>query len=739
MSLRAKVLLALVCVMASSFILGFAILKSLVSPAFDELQSRLAENDVSRAERALEAMARYMDTLGNEYAQWDDTYAFIQGEHPSYIAENIYTNFFRDFDVNIWLFYDTQGRLVWGKALDLATGEVMPLDRVLFEPLTPRHTLLAHDSAKSFVAGLVETRRGPTVVISRPIVHTEGEGPVMGSVIFGRFLDAHKLAELRDQTQVDLRISASSGDGLSALDRAAFDELESSGAATVRHESSELVAYYAILPDIHGAPSFLLRVQTPREAAALGTNALNGALIFLLLTGLLLMVVMWIFFRRLVVEPVAVLRKHILGIRESGDLTERLSMQRSDELGDLANQFDAMTGELEVTRQEMARARDAALEVARLKSEFLANMSHEIRTPMNCVMGMTELLLGTQLDQQQKRFAQSIQQSADGLLVVINDILDLSKLEAGRVELESREFELRALIEEVVFPFTASAQAKGLEMMCEIPADLGIGYRGDPDRLRQILINLIGNAIKFTHRGEVVVGVEESAAERRMRFFVRDTGIGISEEDQQHIFDSFTQADASTTRQFGGTGLGLAISRKLVEFMGGSIHVEAEPGRGSTFSFSVPLERAESAVVAVRGAPGFVRDATAATPASEAPPESPALALSAIDRLRELESPKRPSLVADVMRAYADSSSELIDDLRASVKDQSADGINQVAHALKSSSRIVGAESLAARCEALEAMGREGDLAGSKDLFQRLVLEHRRVIAALQSEGLIRS
>ena len=583
------VFLMLGAVLAAGSYVG---LKLVVLPAFENFERESAAEEVSRVHHAIGAELAALDILSREYSEWDHTYDYAQGLRDEFIEENLDTTYWTNIEINMMLFFDKDGEMLWGGLVDKSMSRQLNLEHELLQSITPDHPLLQHEEDLEGIRGWLEARSAPMLVSANPILTSTAKGPPMGTLIIGKFVGAAAIAAFGERASVEIVLH--DRNKLADLGRITEVEkvLSQIGAKAIQETTDDQFISLEFIDNVFGEPAFLLEVTSSRRISDIGQGVVESTFISLIIVSTFFLVAAWVIVRTTTVAPITRLTRHMLDMRQSGDLDKRFNYARSDEIGLLGGEFDKLATDLGSAHSDLEAARDEALALSRAKGEFLARMSHEIRTPMNGVLGMVELLNSTPLQDTQKRYAQTIHQSADALLDVINDILDFSKIESGKLRLENIDFDLNSFLDDFLSSLENLAHQKGLSIECVKPEGPALSVRGDPFRLRQVLTNLIGNAIKFTDKGGVtlrVIVTDAGTDSRHLRFEISDTGIGIGQEKQKLIFDSFAQEDGSTTRRFGGTGLGLAISKQLVGMMGGDIFVCSEPGMGSTFSFNLKM------------------------------------------------------------------------------------------------------------------------------------------------------
>jgi len=591
-SLRRLVLVALVSITLAWTLAQLFAVRGLVTRSYLEFERQDGLISARRLDGFLAGEIDRLLRMARDWGYWDDSLNFVEGRNPEYLAENLSETIYANLAVDLMLIGHADGRLLhqWtstrhGPALGPAEMEAV-LHRLLSRPEGR-----ALPASRREISGVLRTSRGLLALAVVPILDNERNLAPAGVLVFGRDIDRELLDDAAKQSIVDAELfPAGASDWPADVARVWAGAAQRVSTAAV--DAAHLGAY-VLLDDLDGTPVGVLRSLEPRDTRQrleqMGHYLLG---ISLLLAALIGIVALWVLERR-VVSPIATISRVVGRVARDGDLEQRVpDSRRRDELAQLGREINLMLAEI-ANQQQLREARDRALAASAQKSAFLANMSHEIRTPMNGILGMLELVLETDLTSQQQERVQTASRSAKTLLALLNDILDLSKLEADQFQLEHREFQLREVVENVVTLFAPICEQKGIAISCYVDPALD-RYLGDPLRVQQVLSNLLGNAVKFTARGEVSIAVSPGARADEVRFLIADTGIGIDADRLQVLFQPFAQADTSMARRYGGTGLGLAISRQLVERMQGRIEVTSEAGRGTRFTCHLRLQPAAS-------------------------------------------------------------------------------------------------------------------------------------------------
>jgi signal transduction histidine kinase/ActR/RegA family two-component response regulator len=596
LNLRSRILLFVAACIVVFCVLAAALGHFILLPAADEADADVALQNLRRFEARLELRLSQVSQAGLDWANWDDTGAYLAARTRRFERENFDAHSFADSNLDLVALWDAQDRFVIGRMRPEASLGPVGLPAALVADLTnvPR---VFQRVLKGETRGAIRTSLGVLLLSAQPISNSAGTEPVRGTVVVGNFLRGARLAEVQAHEPFVVELIPAD-----PPPPRPGPVVASNGAHAVYAASDVLLVGRSALADLRGGAAAIIDLRAPRNLRiqhARGTQVVLGALVA---TSVVLLAVVGVMVDVLFLRRLFRLQKEVRELRDEEGIARLEATDGTPEFQTLGRNIAAMA-----RGQRAARLQAEAS--AHAKSVFLATMSHEIRTPLNGVLGFTSLLRETPLNAEQKEYVTTIEQSGEILLALINDILDLSKLESGRVELERQPVVLADMAAEIGVLFKPRLQSRRVALVIEIADDVPPLVVADALRLRQVLFNLVGNAAKFTSQGEVRLriervgdGPEVNREVCDLRFEVADTGIGLTPEQCTRLFQPFSQADTSTTRQFGGTGLGLAISQRLVEAMGGKIGVVSKPGFGARFFFSVRVPVPDEPAAQVDGA-----------------------------------------------------------------------------------------------------------------------------------------
>ena len=595
MTLRRKTLLIIAGTFYGVIILLFFISRTILLESYSDLERQSTHRDVERVLTAYSQVLSSLDTTTADRAAWDDTYAFIADPGEEYIRSNLTDSTFTELGLNLMLYKDPSGQNVFGKAFDLEDEEEIPLPPGVSTYLAENDFLLTHQDTESSYTGTIVLPEGPMIISSQPILTSEYEGPIRGTLIMGRYLDAAKIDELAEITLLSITIHKFNDPQVPPDFSAAQTSISAASPIFIQPLSEQSIAGYTLIGDISGRPALMLRVDAPRDIYQQGQSAISYLILTIVGVSLAFGLVTLLLLEKQVLSRLSYLSRNVSDIGTSGKLSARVSVPGSDELSRLGATINGMLAALEQSETELRELfeeekqlrQDLEAEINK-RVEFTHTLVHELKTPITPVLASSELLL----EEVKKggpiwELAQNISQGAYNLNQRIDELLDLARGEVGMLHLNPESVDSGRLLRSIVDSVKPLARKNRHILNAELPSSLPV-IQADKDRLRQVVLNLLNNAFKFTPAGGSIT-VKARKDKAYLVVEVQDTGSGISEEEQKRLFEPYQQLERERAR-LAGLGLGLSLSKKLVELHGGQIWVQSEKGKGSTFGFSIPLE-----------------------------------------------------------------------------------------------------------------------------------------------------
>jgi signal transduction histidine kinase/CheY-like chemotaxis protein/HPt (histidine-containing phosphotransfer) domain-containing protein len=563
---------------------------------FVAIEKHRSTLNANRVMLALEATLKTLEAKAVDWGQWDDTYNFIEDRNQEYIDSMLIYDTLAPILVRHIVYVNAEGKALISRKVDSDNQAASAAPENEVAQLLSLPNILTYKDSLSRFHSVARIENNLFFVVSVPIVDSKREKAPRGTLILTQPITPTFIQAISTQTRLQVSgidLNPTTQNTLSKEQKQALQVLRSSNDSFSEIQDRNNILGFGALFDTQNKPALLLEVRQAREIYAQGISVRNYLFVSLFLTATLALIATMVLLNRTIIRRLAFLGRYLQQITETRDFSQRVMDLGSDELGTLTTEINSMLTSLQEANKDTNTALEAARTANEAKSTFIAKVSHELRTPIHGIVGMLRILLKEEASKTRKSYISMAKNSAFSLLDTINEILDFSKVETGNLSLEQIDFTLRTVVREALSTVGPRAEEKdSLELVVDVFHDLPDTFVGDPLRLKQCLINLLGNAIKFTKEGFVKLELRSGGREgdkHRMLISVSDSGVGIPAERLPRIFDPFTQADDSVARLFAGTGLGLTIVKQLVEQMGGTVQVQSEVGKGTTFTLSIPL------------------------------------------------------------------------------------------------------------------------------------------------------
>lgn len=639
MSLRRKALFIFTAISIGLIGLLYFNARLFVMEGFLEQEEAQVNRNIQRLRNAVDADIDRLFRTAIDWGFWDETYDFVQGEHDTYIVDNLANDTLVNLGVNMMLFVNRDGELVFGKVINLDTAEDDPIPSEVDTYIASGSLLTNHQDTNSRISGFIDVGNRVMMVVSVPILMNDAQGPLQGSLIIGRYIDDAYVTSLGDSLAISVQAAAPAQlDSLPDFATVFRNGQTNQTTSAIEVISENQIAGYTILTDIQDEPVMIFRIDLPRDIYAQGQVSLNFFLLAMGAITIITLTCIWWGISHDILTPILSLSDTIARIRTTGELSLEIPIRGNDEIASLALDLKQMVRELDAahkalkrahdeleqrveerthelseanqklrqeihhhqqTQLELQQARDQALEALRLKTQILANISHDARTPLNVIMLRADMLkrghFGT-ITSKQIAAMDKILFHSQQLLGFFDNLVTEAQLTANKTTIHQAALVPQELLNDILNTMSPIAERKGLVLHGAVSPELPPQLMGDQERLSQIIINLVGNAIKFTESGQVQLQLLKSD-DLEWIVKVSDTGQGIDEAALPHIFTPFWQVDGSMTRHANrGVGLGLSIVKQLVKLMDGHIDVNSKPGMGSTFIVRLPLLYIEESI-----------------------------------------------------------------------------------------------------------------------------------------------